>query len=78
MKRRSSSSRRCSVRTYCANAECGAFIPPLSNDEAKNDQVKCKECGKEMCAICNAATHQGDCPKDEATQKVLDLAKKNG
>jgi hypothetical protein len=61
-------------RTYCANRACGKFIPP---HQIASDRALCRACGAVTCALCNAAQHDGDCPKDEALQEVLQLADKN-
>lgn len=63
-------------KTYCHRPDCSTFIPPQN---IENDVANCPKCQKKTCSICKAATHQGtDCPKDEAAQQLLDLAKQKG
>lgn len=63
-------------RTYCHEPACSTFVPPQG---IKNDVATCPKCESKTCAICKAAAHVGvDCPKDEAAQQVLALAKKKG
>ncbi|CAD0092652.1 unnamed protein product [Aureobasidium mustum] len=62
-------------RTYCCGSNCGAFVP----EPAIQDGVAtCLDCGRRTCTICKEAAHRGDCPKDEDTQSVLELASREG
>lgn len=63
-------------RTYCHQAQCSTFIPP--ERIGSSDVAKCPECSRTTCTICKGQSHQGDCPRDTETQKLLDLAKGNG
>jgi len=58
-------------RTYCHVPECSAFVPP---DFVEADIAICFKCTAQTCAICKAATHEGECPQDEEAQAVLRLA----
>lgn len=63
-------------RTYCHEPACSTFVPPQG---VKNDVATCPKCQSKTCSICKAAAHIGiDCPKDEAAQQVLALAKEQG
>ncbi|KAG9636354.1 hypothetical protein KCU64_g14621, partial [Aureobasidium melanogenum] len=62
-------------RTYCSGANCNTFVP----DTGIQDEVAtCPDCGKRTCTICKEAAHRGDCPKDEDTQSLLELADNEG
>ncbi|THW73077.1 hypothetical protein D6D18_10290 [Aureobasidium pullulans] len=62
-------------RTYCHNTTCGSFIyADLIEDEAG----LCLDCGRTTCTMCKRATHYGDCPSDEGTQRLLELAENRG
>lgn len=54
-------------RTYCHNAECGAFINPA-------EVGRCSKCDRQTCVSCKKAAHIGDCPQDMELQRVLELA----
>ncbi|KAG9669543.1 hypothetical protein KCU99_g702, partial [Aureobasidium melanogenum] len=46
-------------RFYCANRDCGEFVPPVSHG---NDiSTKCERCGQSTCKLCRALDHEGDC-----------------
>ncbi|CAC9890602.1 unnamed protein product [Aureobasidium pullulans] len=62
-------------RTYCHGPKCNTFIPESS---IENDVATCSDCGKLTCTICKEKAHRGDCPKDEDTQSLLDMAEKEG
>ncbi|KAG9958798.1 hypothetical protein KCU61_g8075, partial [Aureobasidium melanogenum] len=49
-------------RTYCFDPRCSASN---SNENIADDVTGCPDCGKRTCAICKAAAHHGDCPRDE-------------
>lgn len=62
-------------RTYCSNQECSAWIPPR-HFEAEIGVAKCPKCQASTCTVCKSAAHEGaDCPEDEGTKTILDLAK---
>lgn len=62
-------------RTCCHRPKCNTFIPESS---IENDVATCSDCGKRTCTICKEKAHRGDCPKDEDTQSLLDMAEKEG
>ncbi|KAG2165428.1 hypothetical protein JADG_005167 [Aureobasidium aubasidani] len=62
-------------RTYCHGLKCNTFIPGSS---IENDVATCSDCGKRTCTICKEKSHRGNCPKDEDTQSLLDMAEKEG
>ncbi|THX15552.1 hypothetical protein D6D13_02342 [Aureobasidium pullulans] len=62
-------------RTYCHGLKCNTVIPGSS---IENDVATCSDCGKRTCTICKEKSHRGDCPKDEDTQSLLDMAEKEG
>lgn len=59
-------------RTYCHVPNCSAWISP---DHIVNGTGTCPSCGAETCVTCKAETHQGDCPADEGTQQLLEVAR---
>jgi hypothetical protein len=61
-------------KTYCSRLTCSAFIPVTARDREAGDKVSCADCGRETCIVCKLMSHEGDCPKDEALQKVLEVA----
>ncbi|KJZ69494.1 hypothetical protein HIM_11111 [Hirsutella minnesotensis 3608] len=64
-----------SDRTYCHHPECSTFVPPQFIGD---DIATCVRCLRKTCVLCKEATHDKECPKDEATQEVLEIAKRNG
>lgn len=58
-------------RTYCHNAECGAFIKPC-------DVGNCTSCAKRTCVSCKRIAHEDDCPQDTELQRVLEMAQQEG
>ncbi|KAJ4422103.1 hypothetical protein N0V82_003296 [Gnomoniopsis sp. IMI 355080] len=58
-------------RTYCHNAECGAFIKP-------GNIGRCSSCGLRTCVSCKKIAHGGDCPKDAELHRVLEMAEQEG
>lgn len=63
-------------RLYCSRRACSAFIPPL---RVNADYGTCAKCLARTCAHCKGAFHSGEaCPKDKATQDVLNLAQTAG
>lgn len=61
-------------RTYCHDPVCSTFVPVQF---IRNDVATCVRCHKTTCTICKAASHDGDCPDDPATQELLRLADEN-
>ncbi|KAG9999184.1 hypothetical protein KCU78_g16044, partial [Aureobasidium melanogenum] len=62
-------------RTYCCGPNCEAFVPETS---IQGEGATCLDCGRRTCTICKEEAHRGDCPKDEDTQSVLELASREG
>jgi hypothetical protein len=62
-------------RTYCWNSECSTFLYP---DNVLNGEGVCPTCFNVTCTICKGQEHEGDCPKDEGIQQVMNLATKEG
>ncbi|CAD0084011.1 unnamed protein product [Aureobasidium vineae] len=62
-------------RTYCCGSNCKAFVPETGIED---EVATCRDCGKRTCTICKEAAHRGDCPKDEDTQSLLELAEHEG
>ncbi|KAH0377019.1 hypothetical protein KCU92_g9457, partial [Aureobasidium melanogenum] len=62
-------------RTYCCGPNCEAFVPETS---IQGEVATCLDCGRRTCTICKEEAHRGDCPKDEDTQSVLELASREG
>ncbi|KAF2680440.1 hypothetical protein K458DRAFT_282534, partial [Lentithecium fluviatile CBS 122367] len=59
--------------TYCANTECGAFIPPANYHGP--DSARCLQCRTDTCRHCRTASHVGrGCTADQATEQVRALA----
>ncbi|KAF2160155.1 hypothetical protein M409DRAFT_29450 [Zasmidium cellare ATCC 36951] len=64
-----------SRRTYCHVPTCSTYVPQ-SHKQA--DVARCPSCQQETCILCHGATHEGDCPPDEAAQSVIDTASQEG
>ncbi|KAF4630193.1 hypothetical protein G7Y89_g7949 [Cudoniella acicularis] len=64
-------------RTYCSAPSCSTFLHPV-NISADQKLGTCPVCFVGTCTICKGSEHDGDCPKDDEIQKVLDLAKQEG
>lgn len=64
-------------RYYCANKDCGEFIP--SNSQGTDNLAVCHECAHSTCKSCRALQHDGDCegPSEEDNQAFA-LIKKEG
>lgn len=62
-------------RTYCCGPNCKKFVPETN---IQDEVATCPDCGKRTCTICKEAAHRGDCPKDEDTQSLLELADNEG
>lgn len=62
-------------RIYCCGANCKTFV---SETNIQDEVATCPDCGKRTCTICKEAAHRGDCPKDEDTQSLLELADNEG
>lgn len=63
-------------RTYCHRPTRPTFIPIQF---IVADKGTCPNCKATTCVTCKATTHQGeDCPNDETTQQLLELAQQQG
>lgn len=65
----------CAIKTYCSNSSCGKFIPPA---QITADRAHCLRCGSLTCTHCKNATHDNDCPEDDALKATLTLAADEG
>ncbi|KAL9109968.1 MAG: hypothetical protein Q9227_005491 [Pyrenula ochraceoflavens] len=67
-------------RLYCPSKGCGEWIKPSHISIEQGRKVgKCKRCGTKVCATCNNRMHTSrECPKDEATNQFVEVAKKEG
>ena len=64
-------------RTYCANNQCSAFLPPAETNGAES--VACPSCGTLTCTICKAVSHGvEDCPEDHEARRLRELATREG
>ncbi|KAK8217970.1 hypothetical protein IWZ01DRAFT_562835, partial [Phyllosticta capitalensis] len=63
-------------RTYCHVKRCSAWIPPRN---IRDEVGTCPKCATTTCTICKQASHgTGDCPRDEGTNELLEIAALNG
>jgi hypothetical protein len=62
-------------KTYCFKPACSKFIPP---QEIEGNVARCGDCRSKTCALCKQALHDGACPEDEETAKVVELAEAMG
>ncbi|KUJ24242.1 uncharacterized protein LY89DRAFT_572838, partial [Mollisia scopiformis] len=62
-------------RLYCSNPTCSTFLFPAN---ITGDEIECPLCLVITCTLCKSAAHDGVCPLDTATQKVLALAEGEG
>ncbi|EME89461.1 uncharacterized protein MYCFIDRAFT_27742 [Pseudocercospora fijiensis CIRAD86] len=58
-------------RIYCHVQTCSAYIP---QDARANDVGRCPTCPASTCLDCKGTAHDGDCPENEATKLVEELA----
>ncbi|PHH55283.1 hypothetical protein CFIMG_003936RAa [Ceratocystis fimbriata CBS 114723] len=68
-------------RVHCYQPRCGSFIPcnPAAVKGRIVDIVGCPTCSRRTCVRCKGREHIGeDCPPDEATLAVRELARENG
>ena len=63
------------VPTYCHVRTCSSYI---GQDHKDKDIATCPQCEAKMCIPCKEAHHDGDCALDEAMEKTLTLAEKEG
>ena len=62
-------------RTYCAKADCAAFIDP---NRVEGTIATCTICQHKTCSLCKATEHMGPCRKDEGLAQVLQTARDMG
>lgn len=67
-------------RIYCPSRSCGAWIKPSSSTTVGGrKRYKCTRCGTKVCGLCNGRWHiKSECPKDEETQKFIEVAREQG
>ncbi|KAI9746748.1 MAG: hypothetical protein M1818_000463 [Claussenomyces sp. TS43310] len=67
-------------RMYCPARRCGEWIKPGNiYVEGGKRYGKCSRCKTKVCGRCNGKWHGSkDCPKDDATNALLEAAKKAG
>lgn len=67
-------------RIYCPSRGCGEWIKPSNiHVEYGRKYGKCSRCKTKVCCICNGKWHRGkDCPKDEDTNKFIEVAQQEG
>lgn len=73
-------------RIYCPAKGCGEWIKPshIHMDTSGGANTgrkygKCSRCRTKVCTTCNGKWHTSrECPKDEATQRFAEIAKKEG
>ena len=73
-------------RIYCPARGCGEWIKPAhihvdtsGGANGGRKYGKCTRCRTKVCCTCNGRWHSGrECPKDEATARFAEIAKKEG
>ncbi|KAF2761103.1 hypothetical protein EJ05DRAFT_508309 [Pseudovirgaria hyperparasitica] len=69
-------------RVYCPYRDCGQWIKPsnIKKDSTTGRMYgKCGRCRQKMCVKCNGKFHtKRNCPKDEETKRVIEMAKEKG
>ena len=73
-------------RIYCPSKGCGEWIKPANiyidtSGGANGGRKfgKCSRCRMKVCVTCNGKWHTSrECPKDEATSRFAEIAKKEG
>lgn len=67
-------------RIYCPSRKCGEWIKPAHVRKENGRRVaRCSRCNTKVCASCNGKWHgPEDCPKDEATVRLVAQAKEEG
>ncbi|KAF9881663.1 ibr finger domain protein [Colletotrichum karsti] len=62
-------------KTYCHGPTCSQFIP---KEFIKDSIATCQRCRRRTCTTCKGVEHRNeDCPEDESTQSVLQVADEN-
>ena len=62
-------------RTYCAHPPCSTFIPTVNNG---GTVAVCSDCRQRTCITCKGKNHEGICPVEENTQRLRQLADRQG
>ena len=73
-------------RIYCPAKGCGEWIKPANiyiddsgGPGGGRKCGKCSRCKTKVCCLCNGKWHgRKECPKDEATNAFVEIAKKEG
>ncbi|MCJ1466306.1 hypothetical protein MMC07_004925 [Pseudocyphellaria aurata] len=69
-------------RIYCPAKGCGEWIKPANihvEPHSNRKYGKCNRCRTKVCTTCNGKWHTSrECPKDEATLRFAEIAKKEG
>ncbi|GAD95803.1 zinc knuckle containing protein [Paecilomyces variotii No. 5] len=73
-------------RIYCPTKGCGEWIKPdhifvdtSGGATGGRKYGKCSRCKTKVCCTCNGKWHSGkECPKDEDTQRFVEVAKEKG
>jgi hypothetical protein len=63
-------------RTYCSNPTCSIFLPP--GMIIREGVAECTSCQTQTCTLCKTAAHDGDCPDDENSRLLRELAQQEG
>jgi len=62
-------------RTYCSDPGCSTFLPPTN---IQDGVATCNLCETRTCTICKTAAHEGECPDDENSRLLKELATQEG
>lgn len=68
-------------RIYCPSRRCGEWIKPNRVQKLRDGRkiATCGHCKTEVCCACNGKAHRSkDCPRDDATNEILEQAKEFG
>ncbi|KAI9789425.1 MAG: hypothetical protein M1833_002419 [Piccolia ochrophora] len=67
-------------RIYCPSRGCGEWIRPADiHTELGRKCGRCRRCKTKVCCQCNGKWHtRKECPKDEETNRFVEIAKKEG
>ena len=66
-------------RLYCPSKGCGQWIKPskIKMDPTYGRKyARCSSCNTKVCVLCNSKFHtKRECPKDEETNRLVEMAK---
>ncbi|KAF1365323.1 hypothetical protein EJ07DRAFT_95435, partial [Lizonia empirigonia] len=69
-------------RLYCPAKGCGEWIKPTKiriDLTTGRKYARCGRCSTKVCVLCNSKYHtRRDCPKDEETKRLVQMAKEKG